>query len=590
MSPKTKVETKSTTLHKSDIQVETMSLEMNQLHTIPTRRLMLTTLRNSLSLFVLGVMLSIKGPSFIDLQLITGTDIEGGSAFFTAYAFGYMLGSLLAGAMYYRVESKALLIAVPMVLAGLTCVATPYCENYLLMVLVHVLNAGFSSIFETTANTEEVRHWEGRSDSAMQFLSFTYSLGGIVGPLLLQPFLAPEGNDSTAAPLTFSQHKVSLHTNFITNGSTGFSPGAVSQEPDEVFQEGLPATLDGYRSRIHIPYIIAGSMCIVAALPFLLVYLRWRCKAVTGEKRGVHKVPSNKVEEDKPRKLPLRVYVMLIGLLSAFYFFYTSVDDPFSMYLSTFVVSHLSWSKESGAVVSAVYWVCSTVTKLVMVVLVRHVNASLVMLASTLGMVLSTLMFVVSSSLYAHKLVWLATALLALSQSAIFGGAFAWADSHLLRLDGRVTSCAIFFAALGAMIDPMLIGVTMKEISPMAFPYLMLMQSFITFLLFLAMLLLASPYVLRRFGPPRGSCSVDLNAPFVVTDERDEECGSETDKQLFNHHSSESFELSDTSEMKGRYTDLTSAKSEEDKLLKRRMSRVNHDLSSSDHKPHCSER
>ena len=177
---------------------------------------------------------------------------------------------------------------------------------------------------------------------------------------------------------------------------------------------------------------------------------------------------------------------------------------------------------------SAIYWVCSTVTKLAMVILVRHVNASVVMLASTAGMVLSTLLFIVASSMHAHQLIWVATALLALSQSAIFGGGFAWADSNLLRLDGRVTSCTIFFASLGAMVDPMLIGVSMKELSPMAFPYLMFGQSVVTFLLFLAMLLLARPYVLRRFGPPRGSITVGLNAP---VDHPDVESGNDQEER-----------------------------------------------------------
>ena len=231
----------------------------------------------------------------------------------------------------------------------------------------------------------------------MQFLSFTYSLGGIVGPLLVQPFLAPEGNTSIAAPPTAApQYQLPLQASHTANGSdhhlspstnhspiaafssvtnraqvtstTPFSPLVLpqlshvgngsafpvrgltspcvvsnlscgsdsSQQPEEVF-------LDGYSSRIHLPYIIAGIMSIVAALPFCLVYLRSRCKAAAAKKNlAARKVPFDEEEDQKHRqKLPLKVYVMLMGLLSAFYFFYTSVDDPFSMYLSIFVVSEI---------------------------------------------------------------------------------------------------------------------------------------------------------------------------------------------------------------------------------------------------------
>ncbi|GFN90658.1 sodium-dependent glucose transporter 1 [Plakobranchus ocellatus] len=545
------------TVKETEVNMITLPVKVTsdekKMKKLRARRLMIKTIFNSLALFVLGVMLSMKGPSFIDLQIITGTDVERGSAFFTAYAFGYMLGSLIAGAMYNRVQSKSLLMLIPLVLAGVTCGVTPWCENFILMVAMQLVNACFSAIFETTANTEEVRHWDGKSDSAMQFLSFTYSLGGIVGPLILEPFLAPKDNVSLRpdSPVSSSHNhndvnhvtpsQINTSVDFIENihqstPSMSYSPlvdpwaGDAQPHPVAV---GLASSLqlnassrsssskdlntdtiaqNGYKSRIHLPYVIAGVLCILVALPFFIIYLRSKRKtAITKMANSKHPdikpVPQN-VDTQQRQELPLRVYVMLLGLLSLFYFFYTTVDDPFSLYLSVFVVSHLSWSKEQGALISSIYWGCSTVTKLTMVILIRHVDTSKVLLVSTIGMTLSTLLLIVCSSLHAHQLVWVATALLALSQSSVFGGGFAWADSHLLKVDGKVTSCTIFFAALGGMIDPLLLGKAMKEISPMAFPYLLCGQSFITFLLFLSMLTLAKPYVLKRFGPPRTSLTL----------------------------------------------------------------------------------
>ena len=45
-------------------------------------------------------MISIKGPTFLDIQTITHTDVTEASAFVTSASFGYMVGSLVGGAIY----------------------------------------------------------------------------------------------------------------------------------------------------------------------------------------------------------------------------------------------------------------------------------------------------------------------------------------------------------------------------------------------------------------------------------------------------------------------------------------------------------
>jgi MFS family permease len=49
------------------------------------------------------------GPSFLDLQIITHTRLEQGSAFMTAHSVGYLIGSLVSGILFDRFN-KILLI------------------------------------------------------------------------------------------------------------------------------------------------------------------------------------------------------------------------------------------------------------------------------------------------------------------------------------------------------------------------------------------------------------------------------------------------------------------------------------------------
>ncbi|XP_012943630.1 sodium-dependent glucose transporter 1 [Aplysia californica] len=507
---------------------------------------------NSFALFVLGVMISMKGPTFLDIQTIADTDVEGGSAFVTAGAFGYMTGSLLAGGLYGRVEMKSKLMFVPLALSALSFALTPWCTDFVLMLVVHAAVSVFCAIFETTANTQEVHAWEGNSGSAMQFLSFSYSLGGIIGPLIAEPFLSsahpPVDTGQPSTNVTQSLYNGSVTSNRtrdlpdnssdyiqqrasgqVTPNYTQVDPGLGLSVDNSSSGEANNSTLYGlqpsgfvhysgsdhmelvsnmtqssdeahFESNIHYAYLIGAILTAFAAIPFIVLYFRSRQNMkVTGQ--------SSSSADSRYHRLPLRTYIFLAGVISAFYFFYTSVDDSFAQYLSVFVVTELGWSKEAGAEVSSLYWSCSTVTKLVMVLVVQRLNVSAVLLLSTVGMMISLVMISLFSLHKVHAMVWVSTACLALSQSAVFGGGFAWADTNLLMLDGKITSCVMIFSSLGAMVTPLFLGYMMKELSPMSFPYLLTAQSFVTFLLFVSMITVVKPIVTRKYGPPRPTVS-----------------------------------------------------------------------------------
>lgn len=246
------------------------------------------------------------------------------------------------------------------------------------------------------------------------------------------------------------------------------------------------------QSNIHYGYLIASAIIILGCVPSCVIYVR--------TKSTLQKQDSEEGQSKDRRGLPRTIYILLTATISMFYLFYTTVDDPFSMYLSVFVVSYLDWSKENGAIVSSLYWGCSTATKLAMIFLVRLINPSVILLASCCGMVLFMAGLTVSAHFRVHFMIWVCTALMALSQSAVFGGGLAWADANLVKCDGRITSSIMVFSSLGAMLDPMLLGVTMKELSPMAFPYLLTFQAFMVLTIFLTMLVGLKPCISRRYG------------------------------------------------------------------------------------------
>lgn len=373
-------------------------------------------------------------------------------------------------------------------------------------------------------NAEEIKGWEGSSYSAMQFLSFSYSVGGIIGPLIVEPFLAPKSADvtlnsstthhsllstpSSMYPSLYTQNQINQASPAIVlmkqNHSVGsendfYQLGNYKLESHNLynfsFNSNESETL-ALKSNIHIAYFIGGAIVVLCSVPLCLVHV-WTRKHLPGRHL------EDDSDEDNRGKLPLSMFVILTGTVSMFYFFFTSVDDPYSMYLSIFVVSHLNWSKEDGAIVSSVFWGCSTAAKLVMILVVRVVNASMLLLLSSVMMVIFLAMLAVCGYFHIHWMVWVCTAGVALSQAAIFGGGVAWADANLLAVDERVTSCIMIFGSLGVMITPLILGVSMKELSPMAFPCTLTMVAFFTLSTFLFMLVILKPHVAKHYGCPR---------------------------------------------------------------------------------------
>ena len=95
-----------------------------------------------------GFAIGQRGPAFLDLQIITHTDVEAASFFFTATSVGYLVGSLVAGMVYNKVNKSLLMLLTVMGLA-VTTVAIPWCSPYALMVAIHFVASLFAGGIDT---------------------------------------------------------------------------------------------------------------------------------------------------------------------------------------------------------------------------------------------------------------------------------------------------------------------------------------------------------------------------------------------------------------------------------------------------------
>jgi FHS family Na+ dependent glucose MFS transporter 1 len=94
-----------------------------------------------------GWALGQMGPSLLDLQIITDTDLKEASALFTSHAVGNMVGAIVTGALYDRYNPNLVLFITILGNAAFTAII-PWCSPYILMIAVHFVAGVFRMGFD----------------------------------------------------------------------------------------------------------------------------------------------------------------------------------------------------------------------------------------------------------------------------------------------------------------------------------------------------------------------------------------------------------------------------------------------------------
>ncbi|XP_059171628.1 sodium-dependent glucose transporter 1-like isoform X2 [Physella acuta] len=386
----------------------------------------------SLSYFTLGIILGQQGPSFLDLQIITGTDVETASSFFTAASFGYMVGSFISGFVHGKVKNNVIMVIIN-VGAGVMAIITPHCSPFVLMLIIRFSTNMFCGGIDTIVNAEHIRIWGSDGQPLLQFIHFTYALGGVLTPLFTEPFLAEKetGNSTSRTygePTIFmnstsqwKQENTSNITWLATNGTM---------------------LVKARTTNVHYAFIISGFIAILTSFPF--IYLSFIEKST--EQNSVEKY-TQKVHS---RKLPKHLTVLLIFAISFFYLVYCSVEDTFASFLMTFVVTEYDEvSKSKGAYITTFYWASLAVGRFLSIFVSKYVIAVKLISLYTFLMVIAFSCFTISAFFAQIDAITVFAGMAGISMSAVFAAGFSWTESELLKVTGWVSS----FILIGSSTD-----------------------------------------------------------------------------------------------------------------------------------------
>ncbi|KAL8622352.1 hypothetical protein ACOMHN_041680 [Nucella lapillus] len=438
------------------------------------------------SFWALGYSCGQKGPAFLDIQIITQTDVEQASFFFTSGSVGYLVGSLVAG-IVYDLLNKSLLFLLCVVGLGLSVISVPWCSVYGLMLAIQFLVSVFGGAIDTSGNTSLVEMWGTDGNMAMQFIHFAFALGGVIGPLATEPFLTPNPDEDTDTITT------TAFTSLATNNSTGVT-NLTMTTPDFVTTpdsaDNSTAPFIPLTTNVHYAFLISGSIILLVAIPLTVQFFFNRSRKRRQDEKDEKKIVK--------QLSPFGLFLFVQGTLCFFYYLYCAVEDTFASFLTTFVVKQLRWKKSSGAQVCSVFWASFAAGRFLCIFVVHVISSVKLLMLSCVSLLLAMLAVLFFAAQNNHVGIWVSAVFAGIAMAAIFPTGFSWMEEELVRVTGRVSATILIASSTGTMLNPIIVGYLMQELTPMWFAYLLVVQAAACLAVFIFLLAVSRLYLRKH--------------------------------------------------------------------------------------------
>ncbi|KAK7109159.1 sodium-dependent glucose transporter 1B-like [Littorina saxatilis] len=446
--------------------------------------------------FTFGWVVGQRGAVFLDLLLVTGTDVTLGSILFTVAGLASIAGGLAGGFLLDTTRKPILMMTMVFVLNAALNSTLALCEPLPLMSTLYFLSHFALSVYDVVVNPELANLWPGSSsDGFLQGLHFSFAVGAVLSPLATQPFLAPRANDTHLIPIKDVELELQNTEDMNSYDPGDNAYGINNATVTSVHKNITAATEAGWiapqETKVIYALLISGALCLVAAIMHTILA---GCR-VQKQKQS----EESSTEGDLPDTLRT-VYIASLVMLGVYNFFGSSVEDVFPHYLMTFVVRELDWTKTSGAHVTSVYWVGLSLGRLSGVGLVKILSPTKIILGC-LTLIIASLLALLLAAAFRHDwAVWICTAAVGLSVSVLFPTGLIYAHVRITRLTGRLAALIFTTPMMAAMVNPILLATLMTRYDDMWYVYVFLVQSALALTSFLVLHVLANKLAAGRRG------------------------------------------------------------------------------------------
>lgn len=296
--------------------------------------------------------------------------------------------------------------------------------------------------------------WKQNAGPFMQALHGSFSIGSFISPFVCESFLAKKVIRSEWNSTT---ENITSH-HFLQNTESNTT---IAETTSELTKEAYSET------QIYIPYIIAGCVCFLVSICFII------SKLTLGEVYKYTSASPDAKNSDGDGQYVLShrlkwVYTLVLAVSLAMY---SVCEYSVPGFLVAFVNTELNWSKSVGSNILSVFWIAFTVGRFTGIFVVKRIRTGVVLIAFFTVCIIGAVLLLSSVVLEIHILVWVSIATLGYGQSVIVPSLFTWLSENIRVLTGKVSCVMCIIVSVGNMTIPILIGNLMDKLSQMWFIY-----------------------------------------------------------------------------------------------------------------------
>ncbi|KAI1286446.1 Major facilitator superfamily domain-containing protein 4A [Halotydeus destructor] len=392
----------------------------------------LKTVALYLAFFTNGVIISIVGPTILELQCSLDVSYDQIIRILPTRACGYVIGSFLVGILYDKFN-PLLTIMMTLTVSGIATLLFPWAGSVMALFAAAFFSNLGCGMIESTCNVFLLYMWGKESQPWMQALHFAFGCGGLVAPLLASPFLT-----AGEAPI----EGLAVNATLVA---------AQSCKPEDV--------------RIHIPYGIVGVYAIVVAILFLYLYC---CHGQTEEHPSrVAKAAVMATEDEKDLVWTRRIVIVSAAL---FMFTYLGFEVGMGSFITSFAVmsdNHLS--KQVGAYMTSVYWFMYTIFKLVAVGFIDKIGSHNNIVIELMILIVANAFLVPFGNTITWCL-WVGVVLVGIGVSTIWAAMFGFLENYFL-ITSKMAAFLTVSGVFGEVVYPVLMGYAI-ELHPQIFMWI----------------------------------------------------------------------------------------------------------------------
>ena len=365
-----------------------------------------------------GSVFYLIGPSRFDVADNVHSDLLGVSYGPMVRAAGTGFGALLSSLILSRISRQTGHIATAGV-AGLSVLAVPFARQLWQYIASEFVYGIANGVNGSNKNAWILEMWETKANPYLQGMHFMYSIGSVIAPLLVEPFLS---NESTT--------------------------------PSE------------RQSRILIPFSIVCGLIIITALSYIFLYKR---VPYIDSKRTIQKITAKKTDKGNDEQPPEYYNAVLIILSGILMCSYTGIELSTLGFSATFVYClPLGFSKADAAFVSCVLSASFAAGRFASIFIALRLKTRTMLCGSFVFMITgNVLMFVFATN--SRLMVWLAFVVIGLGNSCVNPCVFSFVEERINVTTG-ISSIFVLSACLSSLGLPVLLGRFMEEY-PLVYVY-----------------------------------------------------------------------------------------------------------------------